>query len=172
MKANPGGNLDPQQVYGRNDLIELLWDRLETQSILINAERRIGKTQILRRQGWKPIFRDLEKVHSAQEFAELVYDDVQQFLGTKERAKNFVQRFFEEHETDHVNLKSRTWKKLLTSAIEDLMKADRPERLAFFWDEVPYMVERDSGHSTQPSSRAGKVPCDLYRLHRAASRAG
>lgn len=72
MKANPGGNLDPQQVYGRDALIEMLWDRLESQSIVINAERRIGKTQILRkmlaepRPSWKPIFRDLEKVHSAR----------------------------------------------------------------------------------------------------------
>ncbi len=147
MKANPGGNLDPQQVYGRDALIELLWDRLEMQSILINAERRIGKTQVLRKMflqpkaGWKPIFRDLEKLHSAQEFAELVYDDVQQFLGTKEKAKNFVRRFFEENETDYVNLKARTWKKLLTSAIGDLMQAGQTERLVFFWDEVPYMLE-------------------------------
>ncbi|WP_372721233.1 hypothetical protein [Novipirellula sp.] len=147
MKANPGGNLDPQQVYGRDALIELLWDRLEMQSILVNAERRIGKTQVLRKMhlqpkaGWKPIFRDLEKLHSAQEFAELVYDDVQQFLGTKEKARNFVRRFFEENETDHVNLKARTWKKLLTSAIGDLMQAEQTDRLVFFWDEVPYMLE-------------------------------
>ncbi len=147
MKANPGGNLDPQQVYGRDALIELLWDRLEMQSILVNAERRIGKTQVLRKMflqpkaGWKPILRDLEKLHSAQEFAELVYDDVQQFLGTKEIAKNFVRRFFEENETDYVNLKARTWKKLLTSAVSDLMQAEQTERLVFFWDEVPYMLE-------------------------------
>lgn len=147
LKANPGGNLDPQQVYGRDTLIEQLWDRLETQSILVNAERRIGKTQVLRKMflqpkpGWKPIFRDLEKLHSAQEFAELVYDDVQQFLGTKEKAKNFVRRFFEENETDYVNLKARSWKKLLTSAIGDLMQAEQTERLVFFWDEVPYMLE-------------------------------
>ena len=147
MKANPGGNLDPQQVYGRDALIDLLWERLEAQSILLNAERRIGKTQILRkmlaepRNGWQPIFRDLEKVHSAQEFAELIYDDVQQFLSTGEKAKNFVRRFFEENETDHVNIKARTWKKLLTSAIQDLMQAKNYPRLAFFWDEVPYMLE-------------------------------
>ena len=147
MKANPGGNLNPQQVYGRDALIELLWERLETQSVVINAERRIGKTQILRkmllepREGWKPIFRDLEQIHSAHEFAELVYDDVQQFLGTKEKAKNFIRRLFEETETDHVNVKARTWKKLLTSAIEDLMEADLDHRLAFFWDEVPFMLE-------------------------------
>ena len=147
MKANPGGNLDPRQVYGRDALIEMLWDRLDSQSILINAERRIGKTQILRkmllepRSPWKPVFRDLEKIHSAQEFAELVYDDVQQFLGKAEKARNFIRRLLEENETDYVSLKARTWKQLLTSAVEDLMKARQQQRLVFFWDEVPYMLE-------------------------------
>ncbi|MCA9138589.1 MAG: hypothetical protein KDB00_17580 [Planctomycetales bacterium] len=148
MKANPGGNLDPDKVYGRDALIEMLWERLETQSILINAERRIGKTQILRKMllepkaGWNPVFRDLEKVHSVQEFAELVYDDVQKFLGTGTKAKNFIRRLLEENETDYVNLKGRTWKNLLASAIHDLMSSSvTSERLVFFWDEVPYMLE-------------------------------
>jgi hypothetical protein len=96
--------------------------------------------------GWKPIFRDLEKVHSAQEFAELVYDDVQKFLGRATRAKNFIQRLLEENETDYVNFKGRTWKKLLTGAIEDLMQATLDNRLAFFWDEVPYMLESIRKH--------------------------
>lgn len=147
MKANPGGNLDPEGVYGRDQLIAMLWERLETQSVLMDAERRIGKTQVLRKMllqpksGWKPIYRNVEKVHSVQEFAELVYDDVQQFLGTAERAKGFLRRFFEENETDYVNLKARTWRKLLTSAIEDLMASPRNERLVFFWDELPWMVQ-------------------------------
>lgn len=147
MKANPGGNLDPEGVYGRDKLIELLWDRLENQSILMDAERRIGKTQVLRKMllepksGWKPIYRNVEQVHSAQEFAELVYNDVQQFLGNGTRAKNFIQKLLEENENDYVNLKSRTWKKLLTSAVEDLMASARAERLVFFWDELPWMVQ-------------------------------
>lgn len=147
MKANPGGNLDPEGVYGRDKLIELLWDRLENQSILMDAERRIGKTQVLRKMllepksGWKPIYRNVEQVHSAQEFAELVYNDVQQFLGNGTRAKNFIQKLLEESENDYVNLKSRTWKKLLTSAVEDLMASARAERLVFFWDELPWMVQ-------------------------------
>jgi hypothetical protein len=147
MKANPGGNLDPDKVYGRDQLIALLWDRLETQSVVINAERRIGKTQVLRKMvaqpkpGWRPLFRDLERVHSAQEFAELVYDDIQLFLGSATRAKNFLQRLLEDHETDYVNLKARTWKQLLVSAVGDLMRSNQTERLVFFWDEVPYMLE-------------------------------
>jgi len=147
MKATPGGNLSPDEVYGRDVLIEMLWDRLETQSILINAERRIGKTQVLRkmahqpRTGWKPVYRNLEQVHSAQEFAEQVFNDVQESLDSGTRAKNFIQRLFEENETDYFNLQSRTWKKLLTSAIEDLMATDQTDRLVFFWDEFPYMVD-------------------------------
>lgn len=147
MKANPGGNLAPEGVYGRDQLINLLWERLENQSILMDAERRIGKTQVLRKMlmqpksGWKPIYRNVEKVHSAQEFAELVYDDVQQFLGTTKRAASFIRRFFEENENDYVNLKSRSWKKLLTSAVEDLMASKSNERLVFFWDELPWMVQ-------------------------------
>ena len=113
----------------------------------MDAERRIGKTQVLRKMlmqpksGWKPIYRNVEKVHSAQEFAELVYDDVQQFLGTAKRAASFIRRFFEENENDYVNLKSRSWKKLLTSAVEDLMASKSTERLVFFWDELPWMVQ-------------------------------
>lgn len=147
MKANPGGNLAPEGVYGRDQLINLLWERLENQSILMDAERRIGKTQVLRKMlmqpksGWKPIYRNVEKVHSAQEFAELVYDDVQQFLGTAKRAASFIRRFFEENENNYVNLKSRSWKKLLTSAVEDLMASKSNERLVFFWDELPWMVQ-------------------------------
>jgi hypothetical protein len=147
MKANPGGNLAPEGVYGRDKLIDMLWERLENQSILMDAERRIGKTQVLRKMlmqpksGWKPIYRNVEKVHSAQEFAELVYDDVQQFLGTAKRAASFIRRFFEENENDYVNLKSRSWKKLLTSAVEDLMASKPTERLVFFWDELPWMVQ-------------------------------
>jgi len=147
MKANPGENLNPQHVYGRKKLIELLWERLNEQSIVIIAERRIGKTQVLRKmlaepcEGWKPHFRDLEKVHTAQEFAELVYNDTQQFLNTPKRATSFIKKFLEDNETDYLNLKGRTWKTLLNSAIEDLMETELEKRLVFFWDEVPYMLE-------------------------------
>lgn len=175
MKANPGGNLDPDSVYGRDALIEMLWDRLESQSILLNAERRIGKTQVLRkmqaqpRHGWRPVFRDLERIHSAQEFAEFVYDEVQQFLGSATRAKNFMQKFLEDSETDYVNLKGRTWKKLLTSAVEDLMHAKMSERLVFFWDEVPYMLGNIL-NSKEDGPRVAAEVLDIIRSFRVEQR--
>lgn len=54
METSPRNTL-----FGREKLIELLWDRLETQSIVINAERRIEKTQILRKMQKQP--RDASK---------------------------------------------------------------------------------------------------------------
>ena len=39
MKANLGGNLDPAHVFGRDPLIDQIWDVLEVQSVLINADR-------------------------------------------------------------------------------------------------------------------------------------
>jgi len=67
MKANPGGNIDPDDAYGRDLLIDRIWRQLETQCVLLNAERRIGKTTLIKkmvaqpRPGWVPIFQDLEK---------------------------------------------------------------------------------------------------------------
>ena len=68
MKANPGGVIDPRHVYGRDRLIAELWDRLDRLCVLMNAERRIGKTSVLRKMaqepapGWFPVLLDLEKV--------------------------------------------------------------------------------------------------------------
>ena len=43
MKANPGGQIDSKAVVGRDRLIHILWETLEQQSLVITAERRIGK---------------------------------------------------------------------------------------------------------------------------------
>lgn len=49
MKINPGGNLAPDDVVGREQLIEQLWSTLNTQSVILSAERRTGKTSILKK---------------------------------------------------------------------------------------------------------------------------
>lgn len=166
MKANPGGKLAPEDVRGRDHLIDQIWARLDTQSVLVNAERRIGKTQILNkmeaesRPHWKPIYKDLEKIRTAEEFATQVYNDVQRFLGATTRAINFVRRFFEKAETDYVDIKERRWKELLSAAINDLMQSKQHPRLVFFWDEVPYMLENIL--STEGPDRAAEV-LDILR---------
>ena len=49
MKANPGGLVAPQDVIGRDKLIAKIWMRLEQQSLILSAERRMGKTTIIKK---------------------------------------------------------------------------------------------------------------------------
>jgi hypothetical protein len=149
MKANPGGVLDPRYVYGRDHLIAELWQRLDQLCVLMNAERRIGKTSVLRKMaqegapGWFPVLLDLEKFHSAEEFAVAVYEQVQSYLGTWKKAANAARKIYEDHEFGQFKRTSggRPWKALLTAAVHDLLLEKQNERLVFLWDEVPYMID-------------------------------
>ena len=153
MQSNPGGDLSPRDVVGRDLFIDQLWRRLESQSVLLNAERRIGKTQVIKKMcsmpaaGWKPIYQNFEAVGSPENFAELVYDEIQGHLGTGKRALNWVQRFLEENTAKYkdfeLGLKERSWQELIKSAMDNLL-ADKEagnERVVFLWDEVPFMLQ-------------------------------
>ena len=70
MKANPGGYIPPQEVIGRDQLIERLWRILARQSLVLTAERRTGKTSILRKMEAEPpadmlvVFHELENINT------------------------------------------------------------------------------------------------------------
>ena len=51
MKANPGGQLDPSDIVGREELIDRLWRVLRRQSLVLVAVRRMGKTCIVKKDG-------------------------------------------------------------------------------------------------------------------------
>lgn len=147
MKANPGGSIEPDSVVGRQLLIQQIWKRLDQQCVLLHAERRIGKTSVIRKmvaeppEGWFGVYQDLEDVHSAAEFASAVHDRVQEFLGRGKRAANAARKIYEDHDFGNLSKKKdRPWKNLLITSIEDLIAAKAEQRLVMFWDEVPYMV--------------------------------
>jgi hypothetical protein len=81
MKPNPGGQLDPVDIVGRDPLVRRMWEVLEGRSIYMNDLRRIGKTQILNRmealtpEGWLVVKRDLGGFPTAAEFAASMFKD-------------------------------------------------------------------------------------------------
>lgn len=58
--------VSPKGVVGRDRLIQRIWKRLEQESVRFLAERRVGKTSVLKKMaaeppaGFHPIFLDLE----------------------------------------------------------------------------------------------------------------
>lgn len=151
QKANPGGNLAPEQVVGRDDFIAELWETLERQSARITAERRMGKTSILKKMraeaplGTTVIYRSFEPVRTVQEFLELVLQDVAELLPTRLRAsqhlRSVVQALNISLEAGPVHLDPqlrRSWKDVIESVLTAIDDAEG--RVVFLWDEVPVMV--------------------------------
>jgi len=155
MKANPGGQIDIKAVIGRDSLIQILWETVEQQSLIITAERRIGKTTVIKKMrdepapGWVPVYQDLERCHSAAQFAMAVYREIHQFLSKKGRASRRAKELLtalggvevgglfklpEKHDSH--------WKDVLTQAVEDLIleNDESGTKLLFLWDEMPFML--------------------------------
>lgn len=155
MKANPGGQIDLTAVIGRDRLIEILWETVESQSLVITAERRIGKTTVIKKMkhepvaGWVPVFQDLERCHSAAEFAMVVYKEIHQFLSHKGKATRRAKEWFAAIGGTEVGglfkLPEKAgahWKDVLTRSVEDLIHENdtASTKLLFLWDEMPFML--------------------------------
>jgi hypothetical protein len=96
-----------------------------------------------------PVFQDLEKCHTAEDFAMAVYREVHQFLSGKGKAARRAAEWFRAIGGLEVGglfkLPDRPgahWKDVLTRSIEDLILENNATgtRLLFLWDEVPFML--------------------------------
>lgn len=162
MRANPGGQLDPSEVVGRDGLIRRLWRVLDRQSLVLTAERRMGKTSIIKKMnaeapdGVLTVFHDIEGLRSPLEFAKLVFEDVEEYLSRRQRVCEKARSFLGEISGGSVGgiltfpqIDASHWKKLLVTTIEDLVE-HQDKILIFFWDEVPlmlYEIKQQSGEA-------------------------
>jgi hypothetical protein len=156
MKANPGGQIDTKAVIGRDKLIAATWEIVEQQSLVITAERRIGKTTVIKKmkdepqKGWVPVFQDLERYHTAEEFAMAVYKEIHQFLSQRGKVMRRAQEWFTAMGGTEIGglfklpekKAGAHWKDVLSRAVEDLTHENDASgsRLLFLWDEVPFML--------------------------------
>ena len=150
FKANPGGQIAPDEILGREDLIDSLWERLRQQSLIFSGERRIGKSSILKKmtaeppEDMLPIYRDLEGIRTPIEFVETVWQDTETYLrevGKAKRVREYVSEltgsYFDGYQfpaevAEH-------WKTLLTKTIEDLVTLQN-KQVVLIWDEMPHML--------------------------------
>jgi hypothetical protein len=159
MKPNPGGQLAPDSIVGRDKLIAQMWDVLEGRSIYMNDLRRVGKTMILRKmqayppEGWLALKRDLGGCHTAAEFATQAYRDSADLLGLKQQVLRRMQKLLGAAKGIEIAgvLKlpqgsPAPWKEVLTRTFADL--DDEMEKtdshLVFLWDEIPFLLDNVS----------------------------
>ena len=157
VKANPGGQISPENIYGRDQVIADYWRILEGQGIYVNDLRRIGKTQIMVKmhaeppQGWLSVKADLGRCHSASEFATRAFKDSYAVLSGKSKTLRTMEKWFgklgELEVAGMLKLPGQAtaapWKEVLERTFADLNEAMAAMncRMVFFWDELPFMLD-------------------------------
>ena len=153
MKPNPGGILPPEDIIGRENLVAQLMEVLDVQSIVLVAERRIGKTHVLDKfkaaapTDWVVIKRDIGAIRSTTEFVQYVMADLYPHLEAKTNFRNWLQSLGEQLGGTQIgpvklpNFASRQWKQVLGDAIAHLDHIGSIQRVVFLWDELPWMLE-------------------------------
>ena len=154
MRANPGGEIDQNEVVGRDSFIEAFWGVLAHQSVLLLSERRFGKTTVIKkmkaeyRADWLLLWRDVEGISTALEFAERVFRDIEEYLSKSKRLASKTRAVIGAMGGVEIGgvfklppASKLPWKTLLEKSFEDLMEA-RDSRVVFFWDEMPFMIQK------------------------------
>ncbi|MDZ7621520.1 MAG: hypothetical protein U5O69_03560 [Candidatus Competibacteraceae bacterium] len=154
MKANPGGIVSPSDVIGRDRLITQLWAILEQQGLVLVAERRMGKTAIIRKmeaepaEGWRAIYMDVEGVSRAAEFIERLALAIRTHLSASNKATQWFRDFWSAAGGFEVasilklpEAKQPHWKTVLERLIGELAR-NADQRIVLVWDEFPWMLQK------------------------------
>ncbi len=154
--------VSPKGVVGRDRLIQRIWKRLERESLRFLAERRVGKTSVLKKMaaqppaGFHPIFLDLEKVHSADRFVEVLIGELRSLMATKDKVSTGFVDFLALFGGTEVGgmvkipeLGKRDWQKAVEKTFHAIC-ANNPDKLfVLMFDELPYMLQAIATQDTK-----------------------
>ena len=179
MRPVLGGHVPPERVVGRDEFIDVMWNKLENDSIVLVSERRIGKTSVIfkmykePRKGWYPVYLVVEGVRSPTEFISKIVDEVSPILSGRGKAFSRLKKLYEiiaEGKYGDWSLPAvkDQWKKLLAAALNDI-KENFDERMVFLWDELPLMI---SNIKDDHGEKMAMELLDVLRDHRVADDTG
>ncbi len=142
-------------IVGREKLIKRIWKNLETHSLRFTAERRVGKTTVLKEMAKNPpgdavaIFIDLEGVSSALRFAETLLTHLKPALNKSEQTKASFAGLLESlggiELGGIVKLPDRQdidWQSRVEKLLDGLGKCHPDKRIVLLFDELPYMLQK------------------------------
>lgn len=155
MRTNPGGGLAPEEVVGRDALIADLWDKLERHSVMMTAERRMGKTSVLQKMlaqqppGVTAFYWDLENIRSPEALVREIFNKVSEDLGNSQKWQGKVQQLLKNwglggEKIAGVSLPKPelTWQQHLQGMVRDLSsQVEDRERWLFLFDELPLAID-------------------------------
>ena len=138
-------------MIGRETEIAEAWRTLESQSIVLTSERRIGKTCLLRKmiadppEGWLPLMCWVESKRHPNEVVQDLYEEAEN-LGLRSGREVWSRRLRTAYEAAsganfgnwHLPQFQPDWKRLCNTLFDDL--ADTDQRVLIVMDEFPHLV--------------------------------
>lgn len=160
------------KIFGREKIIKHIWKLLKEHSILFTAERRIGKTTVLKelvdnpQEGFIVIFSDLEKIDTPLEFVNDILNKAAPFMKVTDNASKRFTDFWGALGGAEIGgiikipeKREQDWKEILISSIAAICK-NTDETIVFLWDEIPYMLQKINEHE----ARSGSVENNSLRI--------
>jgi len=160
IRSLPGGVPEPDELFGREHLIQCVWEFLAANNIYLVAPRRFGKTGVMAhilkkpREGYVPVYLDVEDVHDPEGFAaELIaalleHDKLRSYLSAAEglpsRFFDFLTSHIDKVGTDFFEIELKdcihdTWKETTKALVLEMEKAK--DTVIFIIDEFPQFIE-------------------------------
>jgi hypothetical protein len=176
LRVNPGGGLTPPEIVGRDRFVARMWSALERQSVVLTAERRMGKTSVLSKMLAEPalarcvIKRNLHGVSAPDEF-------VRYLLADTESAAPGVLKHSLRNRLSKVGVKridvsalgvefepisDRGWKDVAEETFA-VLDRDQDVSIVFLWDELPHMLANIRDHH---GALVAREVLDLLRASR------
>jgi len=160
IRSLPGGVPEPDELFGREHLIQCVWDLLAGNNIYLVAPRRFGKTGVMAhilkrpREGYLPVYLDVEDVHDPDRFASeliaalLEHDKLRSYLsaakGLPSNLMDFLTSRIHKVGTDYFEVELKDlihdkWKETAKALILEMEKAK--DTLIFIIDEFPQFID-------------------------------
>lgn len=182
MKINPGGTLALEDIVGRGPLVQDIRARLDLQSVILVAERRMGKTHVLAKlsaeapAGWVVFKRDVEGVRTAAEFVQTILADLHPHLDKSTQFGDWLRARATEFGGTKIgpltlpDFQSKHWKQALCDTFDHVKDARELERVVFLWDEIPWMIQNIARADAQEAMELLDVLRSLRQQHSAKLR--
>ncbi len=171
MQINPGGTIAVDQIIGRDKLVAQLTRVLQAQSLVLVAERRIGKTQTLRKLESQAtanqviVYWDLEGIHTIEEFVAAVFEGLAKHQGVRDKLTHMILTFRKGVAGTEIKalgggiklpeVPVKHWKDILQKGIAQILDSLDGKQLVVLWDELPLMLQNIAGTNTQSGATQG-----------------
>ncbi|MCF8374267.1 MAG: hypothetical protein K9H64_21780 [Bacteroidales bacterium] len=156
ITPSTGGLVSPtSHVIGRDEEIELFWRILKKQGIALFAERRFGKSSILRKmaadgkKGFITIYKPVEGISSPENLASVLFDRIKEMdlidEGTFKKLENFYNKATEVvDEFQGIKLKKldNTWQKQLYYLFTKLTEKQKDKTIIILLDEFSIFLDK------------------------------